>query len=74
MSQSYTETLRMAGQNVPPLDAIPPESSYLERLRDEAAIALAAAWIAYHGYPLSPVEAKMAFDGADAMLAERGKR
>jgi hypothetical protein len=86
MKLSYTDLAKAIAEsgpdnmalNPPPLDAIPPEPSYLERLRDDAAMHIIASMI--QGVLLArremdwPAAWREAFDGADAMLAERGKR
>jgi hypothetical protein len=83
---TMSDQAKLAGQtyepgqwsHAPPLDAIPPEPSYLERLRDELAMRAMAAWIGRNdeglvlGTPLTI--ARWAYEVADAMLAERGKR
>jgi hypothetical protein len=66
---------------VPPLDAIPPEPSYMERLRDEFAMHAMAAMVLYLALKEDDPPtlrrdhlAERSYEIADAMLAERGKR
>jgi hypothetical protein len=73
--KTFGEMLMTAGQDAPPLDAIPPEPSYLERLRDDYAGRAMAALIPTHAVPDRYSKlATRAWEMADAMLAERGKR
>jgi hypothetical protein len=82
MKLSYTDLAKAIAEsgpdnmalNPPSTGLIPPEPSYLERLRDQIAMRLAAGYVMRNGGFIDASGARYCYDGADAMLAERGKR